>query len=432
MSGGLLYSPARVALLGIAIWIVIRFVAPVEAVVPLDGAAMLYIFLCYAAFLIGCALPRASAHPHRVPSCTLSAQQPPFQPKLFWFATAAGLGGMAARLYDRVGLRGVDYTLSSAEIRDQLLNSTISPFSLLGAVLLAFCYLPLILQLGAKNTLRRPLTLTVAVIVFSLPALESLGQLSRSVLITSFILAFCAVVCLKFGGHVLDRRVLLPALAGVVGLSLLSTSIFEKRLSDSERVLADSVVESVYAEGVRPTLEAQRGLVSGNTVEATYYAAVVPNSMYYLSGVYEFSQLYTRPDTQQFAWGGLTFATYVRAISALVGSNTDYVDQPYLWKIGVFTSFFGNWWVDFGWAGPVLLIVLGFLCSRLAFAASTGLLNLMPLYLFSICVILLMPVSNTIVDGNGFFIMHAFGLFALFTGIRQIPDDNSRFGQSNE
>ncbi len=415
-----MYNPARIALAGIIAWLFFWLITPVYATTELNPMAMLFIASCYAGFFLGCAL-YAVATGRDQRTVPASDWQGPTAYSLFWISLATGLAGMGLRLYDRVALRGVDYAAGAADFRETLSQVGAGPISAIAAVLFPFCLVPLLVLLASRFKPRQIPLYILAAAVFFLPTIESLAQLSRSVLLTTVVLAFAAVTCTKFHGNPAHRKLLLATVAGIVLLSIASTVIFTNRLEGADRQLSESVITSVYADNLQPNETAWTGLVAGTELESRYYSMILPNGMYYISGAYEFSNLWTRPDRQPFAYGAYNLIAFVRAVQLLFSPDSEPLDEAALvYKQGVFQTFFGNAWVDFGYFAPLFLIAFGYLASFLGMRARAGNLNVLPLHLYFVVIIFFMPVGNFINGGLGNYVLGAFVIVAVFGPRRHI------------
>lgn len=415
-----MYNPSRIALAGIFVWLFFWLVTPVYATVELSATAMLYIALCYLGFFAGCAAYplMTGVSEQTVPA---SEWQDPPAYRLYWISVGVGLAGMALRLYDRVALRGADYAGSAADLRETLSQVGAGPVAAIAAVLFPFCLIPLLVMLGSRFKTRQIPLYILAVAIFFLPTIESLAQLSRSILLTSVVLLFAAITCTKFRGNPANRKLLLATAVGIVLMAIASTVIFTSRLEETDRQLSDTVIMSGYADNLQPTETAWTGLVAGSTLEKRYYSIILPNGMYYISGAYEFSNLWLRPDVQTFTYGAYNFVAFVRAIQILFLPDSDPLDEATLvYKVGVFQTFFGNAWVDFGYFAPLVLVIMGYFSRYLGLRARAGNLNVLPLYLFMVVIIFFMPVGNFVNGGLGNYILGAFGLIAFF-GPRRRP-----------
>jgi oligosaccharide repeat unit polymerase len=408
------YSPIKIALGGIVAWLVVWLLTPVDVVGHIALGALGYAAVCYVFFVIGIAL--AGVNRRDLPPLAVQPWHGPIEIRLFNGSMAIGLFGMGMRLFDRLYLRGAQYGGSALDFRDTLANTAVTPVGALASALFPFCLLPLILLLASKDGVRKPWLLLLAIVLFTVPMTENLFQLSRSFLIMTLGLAFAVLVITRYNGNPFNRKLLIITLGGLVGLALASTAIFSARLEAGEFRLSDSVFDSVYAEFLQPNNAAREAINSGSDTAAFTYNAILPNGMYYLSGVYEMSVLWDRPDGQQFAYGQLLFLPFVRGASLLIDPTllTGVDIQRYVYRDGVFQTFFGPLWIDFGWIGPLFMSLFGFIVQRLAAAVRRGSVGKLPIYAFLAVVIFFMPVVNLLVNGLGMFCVIALTAFALY------------------
>jgi hypothetical protein len=109
-------------------------------------------------------------------------------------------------------------------------------------------------------------------------------------------------------------------------------------------------------------------------------------------------------------------APYVKALSIFGAIDfPDYGTDYLYFRPGVFTTFFGPLWVDFGWWGIFVMLAFGAICKFCARQARAGTLTMMPLYSYLCVVVLFMPVVNLIVSAQGMYIINAFLLIWLLT-----------------
>ena len=179
-------------------------------------------------------------------------------------------------------------------------------------------------------------------------------------------------------------------------------------------------MNSAYAQFLQPNNSAREAINSGDGTASLIYQSVLPNGMYYISGAYEMTALWDRPDGQEHAKGQLLFLPFVRAISLLLAPDlfTGFDIQQYVYRDGVFQTFFGPLWVNFGWFGPLVMALLGFIVQRLAVNMRRGSVGDLPIYCFLAVVIFFMPVTNLLVNGLGMFCVIAFVAFAVYARAR--------------
>jgi hypothetical protein len=83
--------------------------------------------------------------------------------------------------------------------------------------------------------------------------------------------------------------------------------------------------------------------------------------------------------------------------------------------VGVFTSFFGPLWMDFGWLGPLFLLFFGAFSKKISLLARSGRLEALPLHSFFMVVIFFMPVVNFMISATGMYIINALLIFFLIS-----------------
>lgn len=413
------YSPIKLAFGGVVAWIVIWLLTPVDVVGYLAPGALVYAGVCYVFLAVG-ALYAQRAQPERGPSPAQSPWSARLQSGLFWGTAAIGLFGMGMRLFDRLYLRNAQYGANALEFRDTLSTTAVTPVGAIAATLFPFCLIPLLLLLGSRGGARRLPLFLVALAIFVMPMGESLFQLSRSFLIMTLGIAFAAIVLTRYQGNPFSRKLLFITFAGLIGLAIVSTVIFSARIEAGHRRLTDTVFNSAYAQFLQPNDSAREAINSGDGTASLIYQSVLPNGMYYISGAYEMTALWDRPDGQEHAKGQLLFLPFVRAISLLLAPDllTGFDIQQYVYRDGVFQTFFGPLWVDFGWFGPLVMALLGFIVQRLAVNMRRGSVGDLPIYCFLAVVIFFMPVTNLLVNGLGMFCVIAFVAFAVYARAR--------------
>ena len=136
----MLFSPERIAVSGILVYVGLLLVAPVVVVHPVSWGAIGFVASCYAAFFAGCfVIPtRAGA-----PTPPTMAWQ--YSTVVFWTFLFLGLLGIALRAYDKYFLRGVSLDDGAVEGRSLVAEEGAGPVAVIAGGLYPFCYVPLFL-----------------------------------------------------------------------------------------------------------------------------------------------------------------------------------------------------------------------------------------------------------------------------------------------
>lgn len=407
----MIYRPENVIIIGIATYFFIYLIAPLEPLVSLDLGSLAFISITILAFALGSRAAdrlRVTGERRQIPTLALRRKEL----KLFWVTFWLGLAGNLLRIVDKYFLRGVG-ELTGISAREVLLEQGVGQASLLGGALYPFGYLPIFILLGSRALPRTKWRAVLAACLFFIPALDAIIFFSRSFLLLTVVMIYFGMSLTLFQGRVLPRKLLLPASIGVGTVIIASSMIFNLRLDEMSFDISRSIVHSGYAFTVVPNEAAweminQRGII-GKTV-----LALLPLAQYYLHGLLEFQILSEQNDTQIFSYGALLFAPYVKALS-IFGLASDPDMFALFPRVGVFTSFWGPLWVDFGWFSPLAMFIFGFISRRLGLGAQKGDLGAVPLYTYFCTVLFFMPVVNFAVASQGMYAINAFVLFWFLT-----------------
>lgn len=407
------FIPEKLALAGVMVYISLWLIAPLKADSPLSISAIIFIVLCYGAFVLGCKV--AGKMQARRGFITKSVSGEVASTFWNWYAVwmALGIFGLLLRFYDKFVLRNAIVIGSALETREALADSAAGVLSAIGGALYPFCYLPLFMiwvkERQSVNTDVRLKWLAIAVAM--LPAVEALMLLSRSQMLLTFGMVYFGVSCTRYGGLALPKKLIFPILIGLIVLVGVSTVTFLIRLDEMERVLQDSLNTSAYAELLGPSNWAMSIILEEDSIFSIVIANVIPFFQYYLHGLYEFCLLWNRSDIQIHSFGVEHFFPYIKlaAIFGIVEKSLTFQDL-YL-REGVFTTFFGPLWVDFGWLGMFAIFVFGYVAKRISMAAQNDVPSAIPLHSYFCVVIFFIPVVNLVASAQGMYVANAFIFF---------------------
>lgn len=390
-------------LLGVATYAAIFLLSPLEVLVDIETGSLVYIGLTIIALVLGsrCAdsfrLMRAEI---RMPAPKLERMEN----RLFWLMFCLGATGSAFKIVDKIVWRGVG-NLTGLEARDALIDVAPSVFSLVGGVLYPFGYLPLFVLLGSRLLKSKRRHFLLAALLFLAPMADSLVLHSRSFMLVSLAMLYFGSSITLFRGRVLSPQIVVPFFAGVLIVVSLSMLLFLWRLDQMSLDLSDSVLHSAYAHTIVPNKSALNYINEGGPI-----VGLLPIAQYYLHSILEFQILWGLGETQVFSGGALHFSPYIKALGILgLASEPNHYDLfP---RAGVFTSFWGPLWVDFGWTGPAVMFLFGFAARKIARIARGGNLQAYPLYTYLCVVLFFMPVINFAIYAQGMYVINAFILF---------------------
>ncbi len=424
----MLNHPERVAAAGLLVYGLLWLIAPVEIVFPVSWSAMGFIALCYAAFFAGIVL--AAVMPQKS-AFTASAKGISVDRGGFWLFSLLGASGMALRIYDKLFVRGINLADTALESREILADVEAGPLSVVGGALYPFCYIPLIIWLYNKPFVRQSwIKGGVALLLFLLPAMDALLQLSRSQLLVAMSMMYASVACVSFHGNPFNRRVILPVATGLAVVLAISILTFFSRIDQMGLEVLFTIFESAYGYTLSPTPEASV-LLQRNDGFSLFLQSLLPILQYYLHGLFEFGLLWTRPDSQTFTLGGQIFAPYAKLLGMLGVIGRDVIDyEAAYFRTGIFTTFFGPVWSDFGWFSPIFMFFFGFVAKLLSRRSSSNDVAAFPIYAFFVVVIFFMPVVNFFVSAQGMYAVNAFLVYWIYEKyLRRIVLPGSSLGQ---
>jgi hypothetical protein len=409
----LLLSPAKMVIYGWIFYLLVFLIAPITVVFGLDRAAVLYIATCYAMFLAGCL---AYCPLMKIRKVRAVPSQRGYR-RLFHFVLFVALIGIGLRVYDRFFVRGASLVQDVMERRVALEYGGSNIFSLGAAALYPFCFvLPFIYFLVARQGKRRPYALLLSLLVFCFPALNAILIGSRSILVTTVLLLF--LYLLYFGVVRFTIRTVIISFAALLLVFTLSTNVFLNRLEAMGLPADVSVYQSGYAFTVQPNEWISDSMDHAqNQLLYETYLTYLNFSQYCVHGLFEFSYLYDN-FRGAHTMGADTFSIYYKLVAFLFrlpSFDKQVLDaEP---NPGVFTTFFGPLYVDFGWLGPLVLFVFGLGAQRLWTSAKLGNVNLLPLYFYAAIVMFASPVLNMISGAEGLFVATSFAVYYLLSRI---------------
>lgn len=399
----MIYRPENVLFIGISVYLAVFLLSPLKVLVPMEAGSFVYIGMTIATLILGSRLAdqiSLGGVTRHIPTAKLKRMEN----RLFWAMLILGGMGNLLKLVDQYVLRGIG-NLTGLEAREALVDAGTGSLSLIGGVLYPFGYLPIFILLGAKVLPRKRWKLMLAAFIFLIPALNALALFSRSFMLVTLAMVYFGTSLTLYRGRVVPYKLILPVLVGLVLVLTMSLLVFSWRLDQMSLNISDSIFRSGYAYTVVPNAAAQAVVNRGGLL-----VDLLPIAQYYVHSIPEFQILWSMHETQVFSNGALLFAPYVKLL-AMFGLAS----EPNLFelfpRVGIFTSFWGPLWVDFGWLGLLVMFLFGFMARMVARAARGGDLRAYPLYTYFCVILFFMPVVNFAVSAQGMYVINAFVLF---------------------
>ena len=406
-----MYLPERILLAGFLTYFVIFIVAPLEPTVPIFMGSIFFVLLCSISFWLGSRFSDILILKKYV---RYASRDFILRKELALFYLCFGLGGFGTlvRLFDKYIIRGAG-GLSGLEARDALMETSASGLSLVGAALYPFGYIPIFVYLGSKVIPKNRLYFYAALVLFIIPALDALVLFSRSFMLVSLAMIYFGASITFFKGRPLPAQLVLPAIGGIVTVILMSVLVFTWRLDEMQLDVVESIFQSGYGYAIKPNAFALN-LFETKSPWSNALSSILPIAQYYTHSMFEFQILWSGADTQVHSYGALHFAPYLKILSILGVQYTLNLWELFP-RVGIFTSFFGPLWVDFGWYSMFVMFFLGIVVRHLGRLASSGDVGAYPLYSYFCVVIFFFPMVNFVISAQGMYSITAFTIFFILS-----------------
>jgi hypothetical protein len=404
-------SPRRVSLAGMALYSLVFLVAPVRVSISFSAEAVFYLVFSLGMFFLGCTIDGFLPERPLASSAQLTANYR----SLHILICGTAIIGISSRFIDRFVVRGVSLQQDVLERREAMELAGSNFFSVVAAFLVPFCFLALFCYFIRAH--RGPVSRTaraVSVVLFFLPMADAISLGSRSIILTTFVLF---ILFLRYFGRMRITVVNVSLLAMTfTALLALSVWIFLQRLAAMGLLAVASVYYSGYAFTLQPAGWIDQALNTG-TSDALHlaYFAFLNICQYLLHGLFEFFYMYDHfqgPHTL----GADNFGVYFRMFGPITGFDTAATVLAAQPRPGVYTTFFGPVFSDFGWFGPFFVFFFGLGVQRVWKYVCAGHLGITPLYFYMVLVITLFPIVSMVPNGEGLFIITAFVMFQFLHG----------------
>lgn len=399
------YGPRTVGAAGLVAFLAFLVLAPVNFVRGVSATTLTFISLNVAAFLLGTFVVEWARLGHG----KYSRRQ--IGPSFYKVVVIAAVG-ILLRVYDRFIVRGVSIQLDALTNREMLETAGVNIFALWGGLLYPFCFVPLFIVFGKQE--RSPLKVAVAAVLFLYPVFDTFVIGGRSLILVTLSML---LLCLSYGGYTRrHRRLFVFALpSSLLVVIFFFTSIFLDRLNLMGTDIQTSIFYSAYAFTVEPKpwlLE----YISELDMLSTLLFGVLHVSQYVTHGLFELDYLIANYSVDGIhAWGANQYVVFAKALSLMFAGGFDpllaFRLQP---RTGIFTTFLGPAWVDFGWFAVLHSFAFGaaahYVWRRSALAGGGA---FVPLYAFLCVVIFFAPVVNFFAVAQGIYLLTALSLFVV-------------------
>lgn len=353
------WSPARATLLGLVIYWLLVAIAPLKFDMNFFSAEGLgFVILSLIGFWLGCAVAAKSSRSAMWRFTAVPTRGQIGQ--LIWMTLCLGAAGTLLRAYDRLVLRGFEFSEFVILARESI-QPDVSIFGYIGGVLFPLSMACLMLHWWDGR--RRPVTSLAAAALATYPLLEALALGSRSTILNMLLLvAFCAAA----SGRLRTSHVLVVSALLSTPLLLASQALYETR---TMQLGYQSLIEIYTLNSITLYAPPQDWITSLIGIEGSLFVDALVRPWLHLSQYTTSTWLIFMDNfasfSGNFGWGQLHFGVPLRALSAVfdVGDSYDPVSEGL--KEGLFSTVFSTIYYDFGWFGPVVAFAFGYASTRL-------------------------------------------------------------------
>ena len=405
-------NPGNLVLTSFSIWFFVYLTSPLKININLNLYSYLYIIICLFFFFLGSIKFRGS---DRKLPVNLSNEN---IVKLFNLICFFAIIGLFFKFYDRFLIRGISLLNDVFLNRDIMIDKGGGLTAIIAALLSPFGYFTLFIAWKYKALLPNyRIKLYISILLFFLPTLIDAVTLGTRSIIFVTILLFIFYVS-YFGKFRYSISKLFYAILFII-VFLFMNYIFVER---TKLFAGDYIYELVLIKSnINYTITSTDNFYSNFLYQSPFWQSIlftyVTTVQYFTHGLVEFSYLFDNFNSEHL-YGQYTFSVIHRFLSMVFNYNYD-INNIYnvIPRGGVFTTFFGPVFIDFGYLGSFIFMYFFGKFTYFCYRKAIQDYDVAILMYFYICIVLLfIPVFNFISGANGIFIFLAISLLHLLTG----------------
>ena len=402
-------SLSRVTFYGIILWIFIFIISDIKIIYGVNFFSVFYIIVCYFSLFVGFIYTKKNIQTRQFIFNESSLK------KILYLALVIAIIAFAFRIIDKFYIRGITLSNTTIVNRVILTEKSSSVFGLFGAFLSPFAFIPLFLAFVLK--IKDKLLILICGIVFFNLTFENILLGSRFGILMIILLFVLLLIHFK-KIRITYIKVFWFFILGMV-LILLATKMFldrTKEFAKTDNVAINHILSNAgYNYTMKPTKEYKEEIINEkNELLKVSKLSKVNIAQYYLHGVFEFSYLYNNYE-KDFRWGGYMFSIIPKLSNIVFRTNFNLKEiNGSMPRTGIYTTFFGPLYVDFGWLGPFFMFFFGLIQSIIYNKVISGNFKYIPLLLYFFIIDFFMPVINFIVSAQGLYIIISFLVFVFY------------------
>lgn len=408
-------KPVYTFLIACFIWILI-FIIPTHKYTTKLTFNLTFLLIIYIiSFLLGCFIMHMVMNKNKKKISTVN-----FKFNIRWIKIINKLAflGLIIRFYDLIINKNFFNYSSSIDFRSNYIGGEYSILSLFSSILFPMSLLSILIYLldGKSFNKKIKFNILINIILLLLYSLTLGGRTQITLMLVSIIFIF-----LYKGNRVKKvaskkRRkgrflIISISVAIFIVFIIYSNSILEERLLYQGRNTESALIYLEYAHQLKVNENIMSFISTHNNT--SYIYTLISLRHYVIHGLYELQNLINTFDLNNIAYGSYEFNPILKVIGLFGGpyKSIQAIGNS-LNKTGVYTTFFGPVYVDFGYLGIIFMFIFGFLCTYL-WCKSEYDIRAKLLYSLFFSIILHIPFINMIQSGMGLYYILAF-IIALY------------------
>jgi len=406
--------PERMILIAVLFWLVCLVFSPITPVSGLTIEAFLYLSLCLLFFGIG-----TMSVKHKKKVNTIIEVDTSRLNRIYYVTLALGSIGVALKIYDVLFIRDASLLFSDEASLEIAEGGTL--FSIISGMLIFFSYIPITID-SLCPLLHKLLVKIISFLIFLGTGISAVVSGSRfAIVLPLFYFLFLMMYNEKFSFRLTKKNIsifviILTILGYIVG-GLYLARIELMGMDTTEYIFnMGGYTRKVPLDKSFSKYISERKDVLGG-IPFTYLFAYTNIVQYETHGVFEFPDVMENINEKgDFFWGQATFCVYTKLVYKLLNSDYNLFEDianhnsaPGLWS-----TFFFDWYLDFGWFGIILMFLIGNISKQIWSSVydKCNILTL-PLLLF-MSMVWLMVLNLNQISSQGAYAIFSFVMLIIF------------------
>src|SRR5450830_1592782 len=362
-------SPYRVLLVSCAIYFTLLPILPLDVHFPLSLEAIVFWILCFGSFLFGLFISSGKQTMIEVNYFYLDEKK--LSSFIFWIVIIGFLGANL-QIIERFLFRGISVDMDTLEQRSVLEHTQSSIFSIVSVALSLW----ISIQLGSRTLI---LVLFMTYMFVWVARARRFGQ---RMTVSKLLLLSILVILLAVGF----------AWMMILRLELMRLSI------------TDSVLISTYAYTITPENYILDSMESYPQL-AVLFGALFSLVQYVFHGIYEFGLLFDN-FSGEHELGNQVLWLPVKFVSSVLGKDFSVgFFENYGVREGIFTTFVGPYFIDFGLLSPIPLFITGLLFGLPYRLLMRGDIEWLPTVSLIATTCALWPIIDILISASGMYLL---------------------------